>query len=457
MTTAPELPVELESQIRSWRGFVQRHQVISSSDVDELEEHLREQVADLRAGGLDEDEAFLVAVKRMGSVDEISREFAREHSDRLWKQLVLAGPSDRSGDPAARRELVVVIGLAVAAAVAIKLPVLFGADMDDSGAFYAHNLSLFALPFLAAYLAWKRRMGWAAGLGWLAPPFLVAAVVANVYPFQANGSTEVLLAIHLPVALWFVVGIAYTGGYWRSHTRRMDFVRFTGEWLVYFTLLAIGGGVLMGLSAAGFSAIGRDAEVVLSEWVIPCGAMGAVVVAGWLVEAKQSVVENIAPVLTRVFTPLVTIMLLAYLVAILLTGNLVEADRELLILADLMLVLVLGLLLYAISARDPYAAPALFDRLQLLMIAAALAIDVLMLAAMVGRIAEFGASPNKVAALGLNLILLVNLAWSARLLVRSLRGRPIAALERWQTTYLPVFAAWATIVAVVFPPLFGWE
>ena len=125
--------------------------------------------------------------------------------------------------------------------------------------------------------------------------------------------------------------------------------------------------------------------------------------------------------------------------------------------ADLMLVLVLGLLVYAISARDPYAAPALFDRLQLLMIAAALAIDVLMLAAMVGRIAEFGASPNKVAALGLNLILLVNLAWSARLLVRSLRGRPIAALERWQTTYLPVFAAWATIVAVVFPPLFGWE
>ena len=168
-------------------------------------------------------------------------------------------------------------------------------------------------------------------------------------------------------------------------------------------------------------------------------------------------VENIAPVLTRVFTPLATVMVVAYLVALLLTDDLVAVDRELLILVDLILVLVLGLVLYAISARDPYAAPALFDRLQLVLVVAVLAVDVIMLATMVGRIAEFGATPNKVAALGLNLVLLVNLAWSARLLVGQWRNSPFAALERWQTTYLPVFPVWATVVVVVFPPAFGWE
>jgi hypothetical protein len=79
-----------------------------------------------RPGGLSEDEAFLVAVKRMGAVDALTREFAREHSDRLWKQLVLSGNgaergtvSDASGGS---RRMWVALALAVAAGVAIKLP-----------------------------------------------------------------------------------------------------------------------------------------------------------------------------------------------------------------------------------------------------------------------------------------------------------------------------------------------
>jgi hypothetical protein len=454
--TSP-VEAELESQIGSWRSYVGGHAAITTPDVDELEHHLRDQIQDLRAGGLAADEAFLVAVKRMGRLDDVSREFAREHSERLWKQLVLASDEAQDAEDAGSpRSLAVAIGLAVAAAIAVKLPALYGRSFDDSGSFYALNASLFALPFLAALFAWKRGMRLNTALLMLVPPFAIAAVVANAYPFDQTGSTIVLTAIHLPIALWFAVGLAYVGGQWRDHQRRMDFIRFTGEWVVYYTLLAIGGAVLMGLTAAGFNAIGRDIEVPLSEWVVPCGAVGAVVIAGWLVEAKQNVVENIAPVLTAVFTPLTTLMLLAYLTALLAAGSLVDANRDLLILADLILVLVLGLLLYAISARDRARKAGLFDRLQLLLLVAALAIDVLMLAAMLNRIGELGTTPNRVASLGLNLILLVNLAWAARLSVGFLRGGSFAAVERWQTTYLPVFAVWASIVAVAFPLAFGW-
>ena len=78
--------------------------------------------------------------------------------------------------------------------------------------------------------------------------------------------------------------------------------------------------------------------------------------------------------------------------------------------------------------------------------------------AIADRIGEFGFSPNRVAALGVNVILLVNLAWSAVLSIRFLRGRgPFATLERWQTNYLYVYAAWAAVVVVVFPPAFGFE
>jgi hypothetical protein len=447
----------LEAQIGRWRGYVQRHRVISPDDVDELEAHLREQVADLEQAGLSGDEAFLVAVKRLGRLDEVSREFAREHSERLWKQLVLTPELPGASPARSGRELVVVLALAVAAAAAIKVPALAGYDLTEDAGWYARNVGLVLLPFLAGYFAWKRRLGVVRSLRLLAPPFLLGVLVANVYPYADGGSTEVLVVIHLPILVWFVVGLAYVGGDWRSHPRRMDFIRFTGEWVVYYTLLALGGAVLVGLTLGGFAAIDLEISSFFAEWVLPCGAIGAVLVAAWLVEAKQSVVENIAPVLTRVFTPLTTLMLLAYLVALLATGNVVEVDRDLLILVDLILVLVLGLLLYAISARDPQAPPDLFDRLQLLLVLSALMVDVLMLAAMLTRIAEFGASPNKTAALGLNLILLANLTWSARLNVGLLRGRrPRNALERWQTAYLPVYAAWAAVVVLVFPPAFSY-
>ena len=83
--TAPEIPDPLEDQIDQWRRYLRRRQAVHAVDVAELEDHLREQVAGLRAAGLDDDEAFLVAVKRMGNLDALSREFALEHSERCMK------------------------------------------------------------------------------------------------------------------------------------------------------------------------------------------------------------------------------------------------------------------------------------------------------------------------------------------------------------------------------------
>lgn len=443
---------ELEAQIDLWRGYVHRRQVISSADVDELEDHLRGQVTDLRATGLDDDEAFLVAIKRLGNLDAISREYAREHSDRLWKQLALV-PDDSPGGPAPRwRELAVVLALAVGAGVAVRTGI---ALLDDEGAF-ARNVGLLVVPFLAAYLGWKRQAG-PRTVAAIAVPFVVLAVALNVYPFTPGGSTEVLAVLHAPVVLWLLVGLAYVAGSWRSDGRRMDFVRFTGELAIYFTLLALGGGVLLGLTAGVLQIVGIDPEPVIAGWVLPFAVPGALIVAAWLVEAKQDVVENIAPVLTRIFTPLTIAMLVAVLVALTTSGGLVEVDRDLLILMDAILVLVLALLLYSISARDPLAPPALADWLQLVLVGTALAVDAVMLTAMLTRIAQFGTSPNKIAALGLNLLLLVHLGVSAWRSARLLRGRgTFAELERWQTRYLPVYAAWAAVVVIVFPPLFDY-
>ena len=57
---------------------------------------------------------------------------------------------------------------------------------------------------------------------------------------------------------------------------------------------------------------------------------------------------------------------------------------------------------------------------------------------MISRIGEYGASPNKLASLGLNLILLVNLSGAAWLQLRFIRGRTtFGHVERWQTAVHP--------------------
>src|SRR5262249_48916678 len=108
--TAREGQEELEAQFAQWRHYVQRRRELRPCDADELEDHLRGSVNELVAAGLSADEAFLVAVKRMGSLDELSREFAREHSERLWKQLVLTGGTGGAGaDTRSRRDLWVMV------------------------------------------------------------------------------------------------------------------------------------------------------------------------------------------------------------------------------------------------------------------------------------------------------------------------------------------------------------
>ena len=329
-------------------------------------------------------------------------------------------------------------------------------DLGDDGGFYARNLSLFVLPLLTGYFAWKRQLA-ARTILWLALTFAVAAVFANVYPFEPDGYTEVLTALHLPIALWLVVGVAYAGARWRQVAGRMDFIRFSGELVIYYVLIALGGGVLTAFLALIFQAIGIDIEPFFESWLLPCGAArgarGRFVAGGGQAERdREHGARADAPLHAALRRRAARVPGHAAV-----DGRGVDVERDVLIAFDLLLVVVLGLLLYSVSARDPQTPPNAFDVLQIVLVVSALAADGVALWAIGARITEFGFTPNRVAALGENVILLVNLFWSAALYIRFLRRRgPFTGLERWQTDYLPVYAAWAATVVVVFPPLFGY-
>lgn len=440
----------VDTRIGEWRAAVLRNRAVTESDADELEGHLREQLTDLETAGLNSEEAFLIAVRRLGEVDQLTAEYAREHSDRLWKQLALPTPK-----PGERLSLPVMLAFAALAAVLIQVVRILSEAQIISVTTFMINISVVVIPVLIGYFMVVRRMRWQRAVPALAVVALLVLVV-NLFPAEPNSATTILAAIHLPVLLWFVVGFAYLGGEVRSSARRMDFLRFSGEWLIYYSLIALGGGVLLSLTSLVLTPFGYEAAAAVSTWVIPSGAVGAVIVAAWLVEAKKSVIENLAPVLTAIFTPLFAIMLVVAAVAYVVAGVWRDFDRELLLGFDVLLLVVVALIVYGISARDPHRGRSVMDVIRLVAVSAAILLDVLILVALFSRIGELGFTANRVAVIGLNLILLVNLAVTVWHLARLVLGKaPAVRLERWQTGYLPVFAAWVLFVILAIPPIFG--
>ena len=446
-----------------WRDHVARRGAHDAGDLDALEGRMHLQMTELRNEGLEADEAFLIAVKRLAATDVASRAFAREHFAGLWDEppeKFAAAPEvaeAASAQVGGRRGFVVMAVFACIAAIAIRLPEAFGfglTDPSDTGSFYGRNIGFLVLPALAGWFLWLRRPSVQVVIA-LAAVFGALAAVVNAYPFDEGGSTDILAMMHLLALLWLVVGVAYTGGEWRSSQRRMGYVRLTGEWFVWYVLIAFGGGVFVTATVWAFWAIGVDVTDFASLWLLPCGAAGAVVVAAWLAEERGGVVSGVAPVLSRLFTPLFAAMLLVFLVVTQFRGRIIHGDREVLFFFNVLVALVLALILYSASARRPDAPPGGFDILQTVLAGSALITDLLVLVVIIGRIAQYGWSPNRAAVLGMNLILLVNLAGTTWLYARLLRRRrPFADIVRWQTVHFGVYAAWAAVVVVAFPPIF---
>ncbi len=437
----------------AWRRFLRRRRG-RGEDVAAAERDLGHEIDALTGMGLSAGEAFLVAIRRLARRDPETRRFAASRG--FLKGAMGFGTPAPAESRAARIEALAAFGLALGAALTVKAPELFGWRIAVETDFYLRNLGLFVLPWVAVYLGWRRgidrRTALVAGAG-----FLLAGIFANAYPFVPGGSTGGLTTAHAPIVLWAAVGFVLVGGRWKSHRERMRLVRFSGELFIHFVLVWLGGMVLAGLSFFLFGAIGVEArEWFIEQWLVPSGAAGAIVLAVFLVHGRRAMSTELAPMLARVFTPLFAAALLAFLATMAWIAQGMAADREVLIGLDVLLVLIVGLVLYSVAARDSGARPGAWDVISLVLVLAALAVDLVALAAMVGRVSEFGLTPNRSAALGENLILLVNLAGSAWLLLAFLRGNgSFPALARWQTGFLPVYAAWAAFVVVAFPPLFG--
>lgn len=352
-----------------------------------------------------------------------------------------------------RERTFIVIAILIAGFIA-KIPDFTGIDEDF---FFPRNISLIVLPLLTAYFSWRQQLNLRQ---WLVPLMAtaVSAVYINLLPNDDYSDTIILACIHLPLFLWVILGYAYLGNQYNSSTKRIDFLRFNGDLVVISAVIALSGALFTGVTLGLFQLIDIDIEEFYFKYVAVWGLPAVPIVGTFLVQNNPQLVSKISPVIARIFTPLVFLTLLIFLIAVIYSGKDPYNDREFLLLFNILLITVMALILFSLGEATRQTG----QRVNLLFLfgLSVLAIidNGIALSAIAFRLFEYGLTPNRVAVMGGNLLILINLLLVAYQLGNVLRGREeIEKVERSMAVYMPVYGLWTAIIIFLLPVLFGFK
>ena len=352
-----------------------------------------------------------------------------------------------------RRDLLFVICAAAVAGFIAKLPAFAGIDEEW---FYPRNIGFILFPMLTAFFAWKHKLS-AGKIAFLAMATIASAVFINYHPGTGNSDTLVLSCIHMLLVLWSVLGFSFVGSATNANDR-LAFLKYNGDLVVMTTLIVIAGGILSGVTIGLFSLIGLHIEKFYFENIVVFGLPAAPIFGTFLTQTNPQLVGKVSPVIAKIFSPLVLVMLLIYLGAIAYSGKDPYNDREFLLIFNALLVGVMAIIFFSVAGTSKADKTAAESWILLLLSLLTIVVNSIALSAILFRISEWGLTPNRAAVLGGNILILVNLLLVTAQLVRVVsRKANITDVGKSIALFLPVYCAWAAIVTFLFPFLFGFR
>lgn len=353
-----------------------------------------------------------------------------------------------------RDEFLFIAIAALIAGIGAKLPAIFPISEEF---FYPRNISFLVFPFLAAYFAWKNKLA-ANRLAYLGGAILVCLVYINFLPDNVNSDTLILACIHLPLLLWVILGVSFTGEDLHNYKKRLDYLRFNGDLAVMSALLVVAGVIMTGVTIGLFELIGLRIEEFYFEYIVAFGLPAVPIVATHLTQTNPQLVNKVSPVIAKIFSPLVLVMLVVYLGAIIYSGKDPYNDREFLLLFNVLLIGVMALIFFSVAESSAKERSASGVWVLLLLSIVTVVVNGIALSAISFRISEWGITPNRVAVLGGNVLILVHLLIVTVMLFKTAtRKAAIKEVGRAIVLYLPVYFIWTIIVVFLFPLLFGFK
>jgi hypothetical protein len=349
-----------------------------------------------------------------------------------------------------QRELLLMIAGGLIAGFIAKLPQYFGINEEF---FYQRNLGFIVFPVLIAYFLWRnqadvRKWGIAGALS------LAGLLFINLlWAKPGSSDTLVLSCIHLPLFLWSVLGYAYGS---RQDNRAL-YLRYNGDLIVMTTLILIAGAIMSGVTIGLFELIGFSIAEVYMENVGVYGAAAAPIVATYLVQKNPQLVGRVSPVIARIFSPLVLIMVSFFLLAMLQSKKDPYNDREFLLMFNGLLIGVIAIVFFAVGELSRSQASVFGKVVLFLLSVVTIIVNVIALSAILFRL-QGGITPNRLAVLGGNLLFLITLVMIAFSLFKaSFRNGHVEDVDAVVSKFLPILAGWTIVVTFLFPLIFGFK
>ncbi|MDP3394708.1 hypothetical protein [Sediminibacterium sp.] len=349
--------------------------------------------------------------------------------------------------------LFLLIGSLIAGIIA-KIPHYFKLIEDE---YYAKNISFIIVPLLVLFFSWKKNLNPKKIA--LSLMIIIASVLyINLLPPIGSNNSLILACMHLPIFLWSVVGYTFIGANLKNNALKINYLKFNGDLLVMSALLVIAGGLFSGITLGLFNLIEVKIEQFYFNYVVVWGLSSIPLIATYLVQTNLSLVSKISPIIARIFTPLVLLTVLAFLTTLLYTGKNIYSDRNFLLTFNALLIGVMAIILFSVTEATKNESNKITLLVLLILSILTVVVNGIALSAILFRLAEFGITPNRLAILGANLLIFVNLILVSLQLYQVVSKKvPVEKVGLVIATFIPYYAIWAFLVTFLFPILFQYK
>jgi len=251
------------------------------------------------------------------------------------------------------------------------------------------------------------------------------------------------------IILWFFVWFSYSAFRLRDVDLFSDFIQRTAETILWSTLCGIGGMVLILLSMNLLKTIGIDAEDFYMSNIATLGVSALPFISLIVIERFDKI--RLSVILANIFLPLFLVSIVAFGALSLFAEIKPYESRDVFIVYNVMLVIVICLLLFT---KINNHSSRFIGLCSALLTVCTIVLDGILLSAILYRIRNYGMTPNKATLLASNIVMLGNLIY---IIAIGIKHREYKDASKRMIYYLPMYALLALIVVFIVPAIFNFS
>ena len=379
----------------------------------------------------------------------VFQELRDEPAAQAWHERL--NYKDESVFWGSKNEILFIVVAAFVGGLIAKMPSLLGIEYD---VYMSKNIGFVVFPILTLYFIWKQQL---AMTKFILPLilFIGSAIFVNSLPYNEKSSTFILTLMHLPIFLWAILGYVFIGGDLKNNQKKIAFLKFNGNFVIMTGLIFISGMFFTGITIALFELLKIDIKDFYFQQIAVWGLAAIPMLSTFLVQNNPELVNKVSPTIARIFTPIIFITLLVFLITLIYTGMNIYNDRNFLLLFNILLIGVMAIILFSLTEVTNNASSKINLIILLGLALLTIIANAIALSAISFRLSEFGLSPNRLAVLGANLLMFAHLLVVSYGLIKNLNGKAtLQDVEAKIALFIPVYAVWAAFIAFALPFIF---